>query len=284
MTIKLLRENLVKLRMTELIKRIITVSIILSLLSLLFIYGTNSLFLIIIYLVTAFSFYEWLRLTSKSIYYMIPFIILLSVVDNYNFIPIDMFIMVFILFIIIMIYLTFYHQQFLRDKIKSYSLLLGTSLIFSLFFFLINLYPIDNTLLRDTSLIDNKHYFIILITLVSLIDISAYLTGKIIGRNKIPSLVSPNKTYEGYVGSLLLTVLAFISASNYFEFQWTSLDLMILFIFILLAFYGDFLMSLIKRIFNAKDTGSILPGHGGLLDRMDSYFTTLPIFHVWFLL
>tara|TARA_B100000035_G_C20997962_1_gene553414 strand:- start:1021 stop:1380 length:360 start_codon:yes stop_codon:yes gene_type:complete len=119
---------------------------------------------------------------------------------------------------------------------------------------------------------------------VSLIDISAYLTGKIIGRNKIPSLVSPNKTYEGYVGSLLLTVLAFISASNYFEFQWTSLDLMILFIFILLAFYGDFLMSLIKRIFNAKDTGSILPGHGGLLDRMDSYFTTLPIFHVWFLL
>ena len=270
--------------MTELIKRIITVSIILSLLSLLFIYGTNSLFLIIIYLVTAFSFYEWLRLTSKSIYYMIPFIILLSVVDNYNFIPIDMFIMVFILFIIIMIYLTFYHQQFLRDKIKSYSLLLGTSLTFSLFFFLINLYPIDNTLLRDTSLIDNKHYFIILITLVSLIDISAYLTGKIIGRNKIPSLVSPNKTYEGYVGSLLLTVLAFISASNYFEFQWTSLDLMILFIFILLAFYGDFLMSLIKRIFNAKDTGSILPGHGGLLDRMDSYFTTLPIFHVWFLL
>ena len=142
----------------------------------------------------------------------------------------------------------------------------------------------DNTLLKDTSLIDNKHYFIILITLVSFIDISAYMTGKIIGRNKIPTLVSPNKTYEGYAGSLFLTILLVISVSNYLSFQWTSLDIIILFIFILLAFYGDFLMSLIKRVFDAKDTGSILPGHGGVLDRMDSYFTTLPIFHVWFLL
>ena len=233
--------------MTELIKRITTLSIIVSLLSLLFIYGTNNLILIIIYLLTIFSFYEWLRLTSKSIYYIVPFIILLTVAGRYNFIPIDIFIMVFILFIIIMIYLTFYQEHLLRDKIKTNSLLLGAFLLFSFFFFLINLYPIDNTLLRDTSLIDNKHYFIILITLVSFIDISAYLTGKIIGRNKIPSLISPNKTFEGYIGSLLLTVLAFISVSNHYGFQWTPLDLIILLIFILLAFYGDFLMSLIKE-------------------------------------
>ena len=127
-----------------------------------------------------------------------------------------------------MIYLTFYQEHLLRDKIKTNSLLLGAFLLFSFFFFLINLYPIDNTLLRDTSLIDNKHYFIILITLVSFIDISAYLTGKIIGRNKIPSLISPNKTFEGYIGSLLLTVLAFISVSNHYGFQWTPLDLIIL--------------------------------------------------------
>ena len=50
-----------------------------------------------------------------------------------------------------------------------------------------------------------------------------------------------------------------------------------------MVFFGDFLMSLIKRIFEIKDTGSLLPGHGGVLDRLDSYFTSLPIFYLWFM-
>ena len=132
-------------------------------------------------------------------------------------------------------------------------------------------------------MIENKHYFIILISLVSFIDISAYLSGKLIGKNKITSVISPNKTYEGYIGALVLTVLSFIIISNYFNFQWTSLDIISLLIFIIMVFFGDFLMSLIKRVFEIKDTGSLLPGHGGILDRLDSYFTSLPIFYLWFM-
>ena len=112
---------------------------------------------------------------------------------------------------------------------------------------------------------------------------SAYLSGKLIGKNKITSAISPNKTYEGYIGALVLTTFTFIIVSDHFNFQWTSLDIILLLAFILMVFFGDFLMSLIKRIFEIKDSGSLLPGHGGVLDRLDSYFTSLPIFYLWFM-
>tara|TARA_B100001027_G_scaffold148683_1_gene104065 strand:- start:143 stop:487 length:345 start_codon:yes stop_codon:yes gene_type:complete len=112
---------------------------------------------------------------------------------------------------------------------------------------------------------------------------SAYLSGKLIGKNKITSAISPNKTYEGYVGALVLTFFTFIMVANHFNFLWTYLDIISLLIFILMVFFGDLLMSLIKRVFEKKDSGYLLPGHGGVLDRLDSYFTSLPIFYLWFL-
>ena len=146
-----------------------------------------------------------------------------------------------------------------------------------------NLYPADITLGIKSTLFDNKHYFIILISLISFIDISAYVSGKLVGKNKIKSIISPNKTYEGYFGSFILTIIAFITICELYGFEWTMLDVILLVVFIVSAFYGDFLMSLIKRVFNVKDSGSMLPGHGGLLDRIDSYFTSLPVFYFWFL-
>ena len=112
---------------------------------------------------------------------------------------------------------------------------------------------------------------------------SAYLCGKLFGKNKITSAISPNKTYEGYIGALVFTIFTFIIISNYFNFQWTHSDIIFLLIFIIMVFFGDLSMSLIKRVFKVKDTGSMLPGHGGVLDRLDSYFTSLPIFYIWFL-
>tara|TARA_Y100000816_G_scaffold126577_1_gene89103 strand:- start:297 stop:845 length:549 start_codon:yes stop_codon:yes gene_type:complete len=180
-------------------------------------------------------------------------------------------------------YLTFNHESYLREKIKQHSLFYGVIFNLSFFLFLTNLYPYDNTLGTQSYLIENKHYFIILISLVSFIDMSAYLSGKLIGKNKITSTISPNKTYEGYIGALVLTTFTFIMVSHHFNFQWTSMDIILLLLFIVMVFFGDFLMSLIKRIFEIKDTGSLLPGHGGVLDRLDSYFTSLPIFYLWFM-
>ncbi len=269
--------------MPEFVRRIATIIVLVSILAILFLYGTNTSLVFTIYLVTLLSFSEWLSITSKSKYYIAPFFILLCLTDYIKWVDISLFSLIFLILLIIMMYLTFNHQLYLREKIKQYSLFYGVVLNLSFFIFLTNLYPYDNTLGTQSYLIDNKHYFIILISLVSFIDMSAYLSGKLIGKNKITSAISPNKTYEGYIGALVLTTFTFIIVSDHFNFQWTSLDIILLLAFILMVFFGDFLMSLIKRIFEIKDSGSLLPGHGGVLDRLDSYFTSLPIFYLWFM-
>ena len=269
--------------MTEFFKRIATITILVSILSLLFLYGSNTSVVIAIYLITLLSFYEWLSITSKSKYYILPFFVLILLVDYNKWIDIGLFSLLFLLLLIILIYLTFIHEAYLREKIKEHSLFYGVIFNLSFFLFLTNFYPYDNVLGTQSYPLENMHYFIILISLVSFIDMSAYLSGKLIGKNKITSAISPNKTYEGYIGSLVLTIFTFILISNHFNFQWTSLDIILLVIFIMMAFFGDLLMSLIKRVFEKKDTGSLLPGHGGVLDRLDSYFTSLPIFYLWFL-
>ena len=269
--------------MPEFVKRVATIIVLVSILALLFLYGTNTSLVFTIYLVTLLSFDEWLSITSKPRYYIVPFFVLLCLIDYNKWIDIGLLSLFFLILLIIMMYLTFNHESYLREKIKQHSLFYGVILNLSFFLFLTNLYPYDNTLGTQSYLIENKHYFIILISLVSFIDMSAYLSGKLIGKNKITSAISPNKTYEGYIGSLVLTIITFILISNHFNFQWTSLDIILLVIFIMMAFFGDLLMSLIKRVFEKKDTGSLLPGHGGVLDRLDSYFTSLPIFYLWFL-
>ena len=269
--------------MTEIFKRIATTLVLVSLLFLLFVYGTNSSLIIIIYLITALSFYEWLRLTSKPMYYIFPFFILLILLDYSKSVDIYFLSVLILLLLFVMVSLTYSYESYLRTKIKQYSTIFGIFITVSFFLFLINFYPYDNTLQPNAKLIDNKHYFIILISLVSFIDMSAYICGKLVGRSRITSSISPNKTYEGYFGSLIFTFIFFISASYFLNFQWTYLDIFILLFFIVSVFYGDLLMSLVKRIFKAKDSGSLLPGHGGLLDRLDGYFTSLPIFYMWFL-
>ncbi len=269
--------------MLELSKRIITILVIISFLSILFLYGNNDHYIYTLYVISIISFYEWLRLTSCSILYLVPFIILLYVIDTLIYLNIPLVLFSYIFMISVCVLLMYYHRSLLRSIIKRFSLIIGIILISLFFTIMTNFYPYDNAFPQQTILVDNKHYLIIFISLVSFIDMSAYLVGKTIGKNKINSEISPNKTYEGYYGSLALTFIAFILIANYFNFIWSMSDMILLLIFVLGAFYGDFLMSMIKREFCSKDAGVLLPGHGGILDRLDSYFTTLPIFYLWFL-
>ena len=132
--------------MSEFVKRVATVIVLISILALLFLYGTNTSLVLTIYLVTLLSFNEWLNITSKSKYYIIPFFVLLCLIDYNQWVDIVLFSLFFIILLIIMMYLTFNHESYLREKIKQFSLFYGVILNLSFFLFLTNLYPYDKTL------------------------------------------------------------------------------------------------------------------------------------------
>ena len=119
---------------------------------------------------------------------------------------------------------------------------------------------------------------IFLIVVTELNDVFQYIMGKSFGTRKIMPEISPNKTWAGFIGGVLLTI--FLSnILGYFLLHSTIFISTILgFVLGVLGFFGDVFMSFLKRKASVKDTGQLLPGHGGLLDRMDSLIFNAPIF------
>jgi len=109
-------------------------------------------------------------------------------------------------------------------------------------------------------------------------DVSQYVFGKLFGKNKIIPKVSPNKTWEGFIGGVVTVTLL----SGFVAPFLTSLDMMqgfmAGFIISIFGFFGDVVISSVKRDIKIKDTGTLIPGHGGILDRLDSLLYTAPVF------
>lgn len=117
----------------------------------------------------------------------------------------------------------------------------------------------------------NKWILLYLIILVCSVDIFAYLIGSLIGQKKISPLISPNKTLEG---SLAGTLLSLVISSFYYKAIIPNANTLYIIVttlsIIIMAQLGDLLFSKIKRENNIKDFSNLIPGHGGILDRIDS--------------
>ena len=116
----------------------------------------------------------------------------------------------------------------------------------------------------------SKRTIIEIIMTIWLFDTYSYLGGKVIGGKKLMSTISSGKTVSGLVSGVILTLITvqiYQIVNNEFEFTLILFSILI----ICFSFLGDLMASLLKRISNIKDSGSILPGHGGLLDRLDSF-------------
>lgn len=112
-------------------------------------------------------------------------------------------------------------------------------------------------------------------------DTGAYFTGKAIGGPKIYPAISPNKTWSGSVGGLVAAVLAALLAKLVWLDELTWLDVFLVGIPAgAIGQVGDFAESLFKRSFGVKDSGNLLPGHGGMLDRVDALLFTAPYVYV----
>lgn len=114
-------------------------------------------------------------------------------------------------------------------------------------------------------------------------DIGAYLVGRQFGRRKLMPRVSPNKTIEGSLGGVVCAVLVSLlvmlfDPSVYAPHSFLGMTLLIP-VFSLVAQFGDLVESALKRHFGVKDSGKLIPGHGGILDRFDSLLFLLPVMH-----
>jgi phosphatidate cytidylyltransferase len=121
-------------------------------------------------------------------------------------------------------------------------------------------------------------YFLILIWAA---DIAAYFVGKKFGKTKLAAEISPGKTVQGMYGALIASVVCAAVLSLIYGFPWmVASDFTLLSILtVLISIYGDLFFSVVKRQRGVKDTGAILPGHGGMLDRIDSLIAATPFFY-----
>ena len=112
-------------------------------------------------------------------------------------------------------------------------------------------------------------------------DTGAYLTGRFFGRTKLFERHSPKKTWEGFFGGVAIAALAGFIISIYFkEFQWRQW-VSVAIIIGCVGTLGDLIESMFKRSLNIKDSGGILPGHGGLLDRFDGLLLAAPVVYTY---
>ena len=122
----------------------------------------------------------------------------------------------------------------------------------------------------------NKHYLFFVLLIIWLADTGAYITGKRFGKTKIAKNISPGKTLEGVIGAMVINVIFMqVIGLIFSEFNIIG-GILFGFIVTLLSIYGDLFISWIKRSAGVKDTGNIIPGHGGFLDRADSFLLALP--------
>jgi phosphatidate cytidylyltransferase len=115
-------------------------------------------------------------------------------------------------------------------------------------------------------------------------DTFAYLVGITIGKHKLSEKISPKKTWEGLIGGIIFGLLAAYILSIFFKelmlWQWLIASLVIN----IAGIFGDLSESLLKRHFQVKDSGNILPGHGGILDRFDAVIFSAPALFCYLLL
>lgn len=160
-------------------------------------------------------------------------------------------------------------------KYGSFIQKLGLHIIYLIlpFYFLIKLPFIDN------NYVPNMIIYIIIIIWTN--DSFAYLVGKNFGKHKLFESVSPKKTIEGFIGGLAFSILAGILIAKFSNVFSTINWIVIAIIVSILGSLGDLVESKFKRQAKVKDSGTIMPGHGGLLDRLDSLFFLAPFVYLY---
>jgi len=175
---------------------------------------------------------------------------------------------IFNFFLLVCFFITSY--EWFRMIKKS---LLKITGIFFLILSFYSIYKIRNDFDRDF-----LHLLFVTIVCVST-DLGGYIFGKILGGPKLTK-ISPKKTYTGSIGSFLLAIILTNIYLNYEDVEFTIEIFIFVLIISIISQLGDIFISYCKRLSKIKDTGKIIPGHGGLLDRVDGMIFAFPISYI----
>jgi phosphatidate cytidylyltransferase len=270
--------------LSNFIKRLITavVCIILIIASLILGKYTYSLILFTINLLALFEFFNiisykniypgrYLGITFGSVLFILSFIISSKIVSSQFYLTlIPLAILVFIL-------------ELFRGKPDPF---INIALTFLGVIYISVPLSIINYLVFPANNLFEYTYSVVLgyLILIWTNDTSAYIFGITIGKHKLFKRISPKKTWEGFIGGMIITiVVAWLIPGLFSTLNRTDL-LVFGSIISTIGVAGDLSESMLKRSMNIKDTGNILPGHGGILDRIDSILLTSPMVFLYMLL
>lgn len=125
---------------------------------------------------------------------------------------------------------------------------------------------------------DGLGFVVLMFTAILMTDIGCYYAGRHLGKHKLAPIVSPNKTIEGSIGGAIAAVIGALIIGYFLQLEW-YFSVMLGFLCTVFAQIGDLCESLLKRDAGVKDSGHSLPGHGGFLDRTDSFILTIPVMY-----
>lgn len=234
-----------------------------------------------ILLATFWASWEWLGFTSLSSRFvkllLSAFVAALTYFSYLYFN--DLFLFVLTPFSVLIMVLT----VFLFQKGQGKQLVKTNTWI--LLFGLVSLIPFSTSLVvfRD---IFSPMLLLLCFSVIWAVDIGAFFSGRRFGKHKLAVYVSPGKTWEGVFGGVLMAFLvAYVGLSllNPYMIFPVWIVALILSLIGALSVFGDLFESVLKRQSNIKDSGAFLPGHGGLLDRVDSLMLAMPVFYVFWL-
>ncbi len=265
--------NIFKLVNVKEFKQRFISTLVLSILFITFYLLGNLFFSIFFSLFFIFVFFEYEKLSAilekklqifKSILLQI-FLILHTILEIFEFRILPLFFNNFWFFVSISLLINAIF--FIYKKSSLINFIISNLIIFS-FFSLISI-------LQKT---DGLNILLFVVILVSAMDIFAYIGGKLFGQNKIIPKISKGKTYEGTIIGIIFTIILSALIRDLINLNFTH-ALTYGLIISILAFLGDLLESIFKRNIGVKDSGKLIPGHGGLMDRFDGYFVVLPFIY-----
>ncbi len=259
---------------------------------LLLFYTNTYVFYLILSILFVYAFYEWLSMTTITNTRKILYLSLLPFGMFFSYMYITPTYLIFIFSLSFAFWMSMsvllINHKFLLNIMNSNYLSIGLFIFLTSWLCAISINNIDSKLyfeipLSSHNLIsETTDHFLFIIILISLSDISGYIVGKKFGKTKFFEKISPNKTLEGFVASIFIpTILYYIYFIEIRSYSFFILDLAFMIGCCISCTVGDLVVSSYKRAFSKKDTGNFLPGHGGLLDRLDSYLPTVFIYKFW---